>query len=227
MTSRLPHLETPEKASGTISYFKNKWLWICFIAIFLGGAAECTMAQWSSSFLESALGLPKVWGDIFGAALFALFLGLGRTLYAKIGKNISRVLFFGAIGASACYFVAIFSPLPIFGLLACAFTGFFVSMMWPGCLIVATDKIPHANVLVFAMMAAGGDLGASLSPQLVGVIADKIKVSELGVSLTEKLNLSIDQISMRGGMIIGLILCIIAVFVYFMILRTYKKKNAQ
>ena len=227
MTSRLPHLETPEKASGAISYFKNKWLWICFFAIFLGGAAECTMAQWSSSFLESALGLPKVWGDIFGAALFALFLGLGRTLYAKIGKNISRVLFFGAIGASACYFVAIFSPLPIFGLLACAFTGFFVSMMWPGCLIVATDKIPHANVLVFAMMAAGGDLGASLSPQLVGVIADKIKVSELGATLTEKLNLSIEQISMRGGMIIGLILCIIAVFVYFMILRTYRKKNAQ
>ena len=70
LTSSLPHLETPEKASGAIGYFKNKWLWFCFLAIFLGGAAECTMAQWSSGFLESALGIPKIWGDIFGVALF-------------------------------------------------------------------------------------------------------------------------------------------------------------
>ena len=226
-TSKLPHLETPKKASGAIGYFKNKWLWICFLAIFLGGAAECTMSQWSSGFLESAFNIPKVWGDIFGVALFALFLGLGRTLYSKFGKNISKVLFLGAIGASACYFIAIFSPFPILGLIACALTGFCVSMMWPGCLIVATDKIPHANVLVFAMMAAGGDLGASLSPQLVGFIADKVKVSELGTRLADFFNLPIDQLGLRVGMVIALMLCLVAVFVYFMILLSYKKKTTK
>ncbi|MBQ5816547.1 MAG: MFS transporter, partial [Oscillospiraceae bacterium] len=61
------------------------------------------MAQWSSGYLERALGIPKVWGDIFGVALFAAMLGLGRTLYSKIGKNIYRVLTLGALGAAVCY----------------------------------------------------------------------------------------------------------------------------
>lgn len=225
LTSTLPHLETPEKASGAIGYFKNKWLWFCFLAIFLGGAAECTMAQWSSGFLESALGIPKIWGDIFGVALFAVFLGLGRTLYSKFGKSIGKVLFAGGIGASVCYFVAIFSPWPIFGLIACALTGFCVSMMWPGCLIVATDKIPNANVLVFAMMAAGGDLGASLSPQLVGLLKDQVQASEVGTKMAEFFNLPIGEFSLRFGMLVGLLLCIVSIFVYLTIMLSYKKKK--
>jgi fucose permease len=222
----LPHLETPEKSSGAIGYFKNKWLWFCFLAIFLGGAAECTMAQWSSGFLESALGIPKVWGDIFGVALFAVFLGLGRTLYSKFGKSIGKVLFAGAIGASVCYFVAIFSPWPIFGLLACAFTGFCVSMMWPGCLIVATDKIPNANVLVFAMMAAGGDLGASVGPQLVGVVTDAVLLNPKAVSFVSSMGLTAEQLGMKIGMLCGMIFPLIAIFIFLRVWKSKKEHTA-
>jgi fucose permease len=131
------------------------------------------------------------------------------------------------ISSAFLYIVSALSQSDLISLIACAITGFSVSLLWPGALILMEEKQSGVGIGAYALMAAGGDLGASLSPQLVGVIADKIKVSELGISLTEKLNLSIDQISMRGGMIIGLILCIIAVFVYFMILRTYRKKNSQ
>ena len=34
------------------------------------------------------------------------------------------------------------------------------------------EKIPGVGVAAFALMAAGGDLGASVAPQLSGVIAD-------------------------------------------------------
>lgn len=34
------------------------------------------------------------------------------------------------------------------------------------------EKIPSAGVAAYALMAAGGDLGASVAPQLLGVIAD-------------------------------------------------------
>ena len=101
--AKLPRLETPERISGAVTMLKRRDLWICVLCIFLGGAAECTMAQWSSGYIEMALGIPKVWGDIFGVALFGLMLGLGRTLYAKYGKNIERILFLGAIGATLCY----------------------------------------------------------------------------------------------------------------------------
>ena len=93
-------METPEKVSGVLEHLKKKELWLCFLAIFLGGASECTMAQWSSSYLEKAIGLPKIWGDVFGVALFSMALGLGRTLYAKYGKNAEKILFLGAIGAT-------------------------------------------------------------------------------------------------------------------------------
>ena len=83
---RIPDMERPEKVSGTFRFLKDKGLWLCVAAIFLGGAAECTMSQWCSGYLEQALKIPKLWGDIFGVAVFSMMLGLGRTLYAKFSE---------------------------------------------------------------------------------------------------------------------------------------------
>ena len=104
--------------------------------------------------------------------MFAVMLGLGRSLYAKYGKHIRRVLFAGTIGAAVCYLTAAFSNIALVGLIACGLTGFCVSMLWPGSLLVASDKFPTAGVAVFALMAAGGDLGGSVGPQLVGIVVD-------------------------------------------------------
>lgn len=41
----IPQMETPQKVSGALSFLKNKGLWLCVGAIFLGGASECIMAQ--------------------------------------------------------------------------------------------------------------------------------------------------------------------------------------
>lgn len=142
------------------------------LCIFLGGAAENTMTQWISTYIESALGIPKLWGDVFGMALFAVMLGLGRTLYSAFGKNISRVLLLGFIGSVVCYLVAGFSPNGIVGLTSCVISGFCVSMLWPGTLIMMAEFFPKAGVVAYALLAAGGDLGGSVAPQLMGVLAD-------------------------------------------------------
>ena len=90
----IPDIKSENEGGSAHSLFKNKTLWLCVFAIFLGGASECTMSQWSSGYLEAALGIPKAIGDIFGVALFSVMLGLGRTLYAKRGKNIEKTLIF-------------------------------------------------------------------------------------------------------------------------------------
>ena len=59
----LPPLPTAEKISGAFAMLKNKALWLCLFAIFLGGSSEVTMAQWCSSYLEQ-LGIDKIWGDV-------------------------------------------------------------------------------------------------------------------------------------------------------------------
>ena len=97
-------------------------------------------------------------------------LGLGRTLYSKYGKNISRILLLGFSGTFLCYMTAALSGNAALGLIACALTGLCVSMLWPGTLICSAELIPEANVAVYALLAAGGDLGGSLAPQMIGSV---------------------------------------------------------
>ena len=191
----------------------------------MGGAAEVTMAQWASGYLEQA-GMDKVWGDIFGVAMFAIMLGLGRSAYAKFGKNLSTVLFAGAIGATLCYLIAAITPIPIIGLIACAFTGFCVSMMWPGSLVVASDRFPKGGVLIFALMAAGGDFGASVGPQLVGVVTDAAIANPSLIRMASELGITPEQFGMKLGMFIGMLFPLVAIFVFgsFMISDKKKKK---
>ncbi len=223
-SSDIPSMKSDKQDSGAMQYLKERGVWLCIMAIFLGGAAECTMSQWCSGYIEGALGLPKVWGDIFGVAVFGLTLGLGRTLYAKRGKNIERVLLIGAIGAAVCYFTAALSPIPIIGLIACALTGLCTSMLWPGSLIVASDRYHSAGVVIFAFMAAGGDLGASVGPQMIGIITDNVCSSPAAIRLAETLSLSPEQLGMRFGMLIGAIFPIAAIVIYSLILKSKKKQ---
>ena len=211
--SDIPAMATPERVSNAVKLLKNRGVWLSVFAIFLGGAAECTMAQWSSGYLEKAVGIPKIWGDLLGVAMFSVMLGLGRTLYAKIGKYIGKVLTLGAIGASACYIIAAVSDLPIVGLIACAFTGFCVSMLWPGNLIVASNRFPTGGVFIYALMAAGGDLGASVVPQLVGIITDSVITNPKAVLLAQNLALAPEQLGMKIALLSAALFPIIAIFV--------------
>lgn len=225
--SEIPHMATPEKASGAARFLKNKVFWVCFFAIFLGGAAECTMAQWSSGYIEKALGIPKVFGDIFGVAIFSLMLGLGRSLYAKFGKNVSKVLLACASGAVICYLVAAISPSPVVGMIACGMTGLCTSMLWPGCLIVGADCFPTSGVFIYAAMAAGGDLGASVAPQLVGLISDLAMVNPALTDLSAKLSLAPDQLGMKLGMLVGMLFPLAAVFLYSHIRKSRKASGIE
>ena len=220
--SDIPKIDTPKKTSSAISLLKNKGVWLCFFAIFLGGASECTMSQWASGYLENALGIKKVWGDIFGVALFAIMMGTGRTLYSKHGKSIEKLLFFGAVGATLCYFVTAVSPIPLIGLFACALTGFFVSMMWPGSLIISSDRYPDGGVFIYALMAAGGDLGASVGPQLVGLVTDLSVQSSYLSTVAQKLSITPDSLGMKLGVLVGMLFPLLAIIVFY---RLRKNKN--
>lgn len=221
----IPEMQKAEKASGAVKMLRCGGVWLCVLAIFLGGAAETTMSQWCSGYLEGALGISKIWGDIFGVALFALALGLGRTLYSKFGKNIERVLFVGAVGAAVCYFVAAVSTVQAIGLIACALTGFCVSMLWPGSLIVASNRYENSGVVIFALMAAGGDFGASVGPQLVGLVTDAVIANDKAIAYAESISMSAEQLGMKIGMLVGMIFPLLASFVYLILCKSFRKNG--
>lgn len=225
--SRIPAMQTPEKVSDTVRFLKDKGLWLCVFAIFLGGASECNMAQWCSSYLEQAMGIPKIWGDVFGVAMFSVLLGIGRTAYAKRGKNIGKVLLMCACGATLCYFLAAVSQIPLIGLLACAFTGLCTSMLWPGSLVVAADRFPSGGVFLYAMMAAGGDLGASVAPQLIGLITDATIASPALSNTALQLGMQPEQFGMKLGMLVGMLFPLTLIFVCIRIRKSRKMKGLE
>ena len=200
-------------------------LWLCVCFIFVCGVSELTMNQWCSSFLERAVGLPKAIGDIFGLALFAALMGVGRTFYAKRGKNIYRTLCIGVFGAFFCYLAAAISPFPVFSLVACVLTGIFVSMLWPGTLIYMEEKYPNPGVVSFALLAAGGDAGASLGPQMVGAVVDGVMKSEGAKSIALALSLSPEQLGMKLAMLIAALFPLLGILLLTYMKRYYAKRQ--
>lgn len=176
--AELPPMSSGEQ--GTESSSKGRpgrlGIVLCVLCIFFGSCAECCMSSWISGFMETSLGISKAVGDVMGVAMFAILLGAGRIGFSRYGKHIMRVLFIGMIGAAACYFTVALSGNVIVAFIACIFTGLFTSMLWPGSLIMMEENIPGVGVAAFALMAAGGDLGGSVSPQLMGIVIDKVSV---------------------------------------------------
>ena len=198
---------------------------LCVGCIFLGSAAENTMTNWISGYMEVSLGIPKTVCDIAGLALFAVLLGGTRTIYAKWGKNIWRVLMLGMIGAVICYLVAGLSTNAVVALVACVLTGCCTSMLWPGSLILMEERMPQLGVAAYALMAAGGDFGASIAPQMMGVVVDGVAASEWGKTLAASLSLAPDQLGMKVGMLIAAAFPLLGALLLLVVRRHFKRES--
>ncbi len=225
--SPMPDVNVSNSETGSNSSKKNLIMTLCVLCIFFGSAAENSMTNWISTYIESALKLPKVIGDILGMASFGICLGLTRTWYAKKGKNIFKVLFLGMSGAALCYITAGLSPVPVLSLIACIVTGMCTAMLWPGSLILMEEKLPHIGVAAYALMAAGGDFGASVAPQLLGIVVDKVAASSFAENLSSTLSLTTDQLGMKAGMLVASIFPLTGVIVLLVTKKMLNIKNTK
>lgn len=223
--SPMPDINISQGGNSSSVKRKNAGLALCVICIFLGGAAENAMTNWISGYMENALRIPKVWGDILGMALFAILLGLGRTLYAKYGKNISRVLLFGMVGAAACYLITGLSSNFVISMIACVLIGLCTSMLWPGTLILMEEKFPDPGITAYALMAAGGDFGSSIAPQALGVVVDTVAASDWAVRMSTAVSMSPEQIGMKVGMLTAALFPILGI-VLLLYMRKFFAKRA-
>lgn len=227
MTAHLPDMnmeQSDAKASG--SKHRTKSLALCMACIFLGACAENTMSNWISVYMENALHMPKVWGDIAGMSLFAVLLGLTRTAYAKYGKNISKVLMCGMAGAVVCYLTVAVSPNAVLSLIACVLLGICTSMLWPGTLILMEEKVPAVGVAAYALMAAGGDFGASVAPQTLGIIVDNVALTNWAANIGNALSITAEQVGFKVGMLIAAVFPILGVVLLIYMKRYFKRIRA-
>lgn len=174
LTCPIERLPQDHEGNSTQKLLRRPLFWLLILLMVCAGASEATMAQWSSAFTESALGVTKAIGDLAGPCLFAAFMGLSRLLYGKMSHrlNLAKTMLLSGILCSVCYFVAALSPLPFIGLAGCALCGLAVGIMWPGSLSISAQKCPLGGTALFAFLALAGDLGATLSPTLVGFVSE-------------------------------------------------------
>ena len=162
------------KSMGISNLLKTPIFWLMIILMVCSGASEATMAQWASAFTESAIGVSKTIGDLAGPCLFAMFMGISRVLYGKFSEklDLTKVMLICGMMCAGCYLLASLSALPILGLAGCALCGLAVGIMWPGSISISSQKCPRGGTAMFAFLALAGDLGAMVSPAMVGSLSE-------------------------------------------------------
>ena len=166
------------------------------------GACELAMSQWSSFFAERALGVTKVMGDLLGPCLFAVLMGVGRTIYGVFGEKIN--LFTALLGCASlcvlCYLGAALLENPVLSLLSCALCGLSVSLMWPGTFSLTAAVYPKGGTAMFGVLAVLGDIGCSAGPALMGAVSAAM-VKSPPTFLALRSDLSPDQLGLKSGML--------------------------
>jgi fucose permease len=162
------------KSMGISRLLKTPIFWLMIILMVCSGASEATMAQWASAFTESAIGVSKTIGDLAGPCLFAMFMGISRILYGKFSEklDLTKVMLVCGIMCASCYLLASLSTCPILELAGCALCGLAVGIMWPGSISISSQKYPRGGTAMFAFLALAGDLGAMVSPAMVGSLSE-------------------------------------------------------
>ena len=174
MNCPIERLVEDGKSMGIRELLKSPIFWLMILLMVCSGASEATMAQWASAFTESAIGVSKTVGDLAGPCLFAMFMGVSRVLYGKFSQKLDLTKVMLACGTMCvgCYLLASLSTLPILGLVGCALCGLGVGVMWPGSISISSQRCPRGGTAMFAFLALAGDLGAMVSPAMVGGLSE-------------------------------------------------------
>ena len=202
--------EENEKGVKLKQLFSMKIFWVLSLLMLSAGAAELSMSQWASAFAESALGVNKSIGDIAGPCMFAVLMGVSRSVYAKFSEKIDlmALMVFSALLCMASYDTVTLSSNAVLSLIACGVCGFSVGIMWPGSVSIAVKHVKGRGTALFAMMALFGDVGATAGPTIVGFAS-----GAFGDDL-------------QKGLIFGIIFPVLLLLGIFMIRRMKKKAES-
>lgn len=202
---KLPPQVPKAKRQGAALLLREKSFYLIIAVIVFAGMSEVSMNNWTSAFLERAVQIPKIIGDTVGVCLFAVMLGTGRLLYGLFGEkyDIWKLMAGGSLLACICYLTAALAGFPALVLAGCVFCGLAVSLLWPGSVVLAGRQFPLAGAWLYAMLAAGGDIGAAIGPYLLGVVTDHAAGFPLLKELQQAGGLSSEQFGLRSGLLFG------------------------
>lgn len=226
---KVPLMPTvPEEEKTPLkTLFTSKIFLVALLLMLCAGASELAMSQWSSLFAERALGVTKVIGDLLGPCLFAVFMGIGRTIYGVWGEKIhlTGAMVFCAALCILCYLGTALFENPWLSLLSCALCGFSVSLMWPGTFSLTSAAYPKGGTAMFGILAALGDVGCSVGPALMGAVSGAVSGNtNIAASFP---NLTADQLGLKSGMLFSAVFPAFILIGVLLLTRFHKSANKK
>lgn len=226
---KVPLMPTvPEEEKTPLkTLFTSKIFLVALLLMLCAGASELAMSQWSSLFAERALGVTKVIGDLLGPCLFAVFMGIGRTIYGVWGEKIhlTGAMVFCAALCILCYLGTALFENPWLSLLSCALCGFSVSLMWPGTFSLTSAAYPKGGTAMFGILAVLGDVGCSVGPALIGAVSGAVSGNaNIAASFP---NLTADQLGLKSGMLFSAVFPAFILIGVLLLARFHKAANKK
>lgn len=216
-----------EEKTPLKTLFTSKIFLMALLLMLCAGASELAMSQWSSLFAERALGVTKVIGDLLGPCLFAVFMGIGRTIYGVWGEKIhlTGAMVFCAALCILCYLGTALFENPWLSLLSCALCGFSVSLMWPGTFSLTSAAYPKGGTAMFGILAVLGDVGCSVGPALMGAVSGAVSGNaNIAASFP---NLTADQLGLKSGMLFSAVFPAFILIGVLLLTRFHKAANKK
>ncbi len=187
---KLPPLvhESERERSRTLA--RTRFFWLALFGMLLAGATEVSLAQWTSAYAQTVLGLSQMISDGLGFGLFAVMMMAGRLWFGLHSRELKLrpLLILGAVFTALFYAIMALSPWSPLALAACILAGLSISLLWPGIVALSATAFPRAGISLFALLAAFGDAGCGLGPWLIGLTADHvaagIEAGQIGIFAT-------------------------------------------
>lgn len=175
--TRVPIAKLVKKGEKELSFKQvasKKIFYVILLLMICSGATEIAIAQWSSAFAETGLGISKAAGDVAGPMAFAVLMGLSRMGYSKLNSKIplETAMTVCSLLCVIGYLVISLSPAPAVSLAGCCLCGGAVGILWPGTISIAAKEIKGAGTAMFGFLALGGDIGCTLGPTIVGLVSN-------------------------------------------------------
>ena len=89
------------------------------------------------------------------------------------------------------------------------------------------ERIPRVGVAAYALMAAGGDFGASFSPQLFGIIIDNVAVTDWAITMSNTFAITPEQVGFKVGILVVAIFPILGLVVLAIMKKHFNKENKK
>ena len=163
-------------------------------------------------------------GDLLGPCMFALLMGIGRTIYGILGSRmpLKPSLAVSGLLCVISYLLTVLAGNPYVSLFGCALCGFSVALMWPGTFSLTAAAFPKGGTAMFALLAVMGDIGCAVGPWITGVVSDFVLSLEQIVEFGARNGLDADQLGLKSGLLVAGFFPLILLLGVFLL-----KKNPQ